>query len=75
MPSGEVERWLTETGKVCSQEEMAGLRQRSLLGLAVRYCDTPPEELPRRARYHYLALDHYNPTETGRGTLATRLSV
>ena len=54
---------------------MAGLRQRSLLGLAVRYCDTPPEELPRRARYHYLALDHYNPTETGRGTLATRLSV
>jgi predicted component of type VI protein secretion system len=27
--------------------------------LTVRYQATPPEELPRRAHYHYFELDHY----------------
>lgn len=58
MPPRELERHLTETGKVCSREEMAALRQRSLPGLGLRYLDTPPEELPRRAHCCYFELDH-----------------
>jgi type VI secretion system protein ImpJ len=54
-----VERLLTGTGKVASREEMDALRQRALPGLMVRYLETPPEELPRRAHNSYFELDHH----------------
>lgn len=60
MPPAEIERLLMETGKMCSREDMGVLRQRALPGLTVRYQATPPEELPRRAHYHYFELDHYD---------------
>jgi type VI secretion system protein ImpJ len=59
MPPTEIERLLMETGKICSREDMAALRQRALPGLTARYLVTPPDELPRRAHYHYFELDHY----------------
>ena len=59
MPPAELERLLMETGKMCAREDMAALRQRALPGLTVRYQAAPPEELPRRAHYHYFELDHY----------------
>ena len=61
MPPRELEHHLMETGKVCSREEMAVLQQRALPGLVVRYLETPPEELPRRAHCLYFELDHYGP--------------
>jgi type VI secretion system protein ImpJ len=59
IPPRELEPLLTETGKVCSREEMEALRQRALPGLMVRYLETPPEELPRRAHSSYFELDHH----------------
>ncbi len=59
IPPRELERLLTETGKVCSREEMDALRQRALPGLMVRYLEAPPEELPRRANWSYFELDHH----------------
>jgi len=59
MPPAELERLLMETGKMCSREDMAALRQHALPGLTVHYQAIPPEELPRRAHYHYFELDHY----------------
>src|SRR5919198_2237013 len=59
LPPRELERLLTETGKVCSREEMDALRQRALPGLMVRYLEAPPEELPRRANWSYFELDHH----------------
>jgi type VI secretion system protein ImpJ len=58
IPPRELERLLTGTGKVCSREEMEALRQRALPGLIVRYLETPPTELPRRAHSSYFELDH-----------------
>jgi type VI secretion system protein ImpJ len=58
-PPREVERLLTGTGKVSAREEMDALRQRALPGLMVRYLETPPEELPRRAHSSYFELDHH----------------
>jgi type VI secretion system protein ImpJ len=58
IPPRELERLLTGTGKVCSREEMEALRQRALPGLPVRYLETPPTELPRRAQSSYFELDH-----------------
>jgi type VI secretion system protein ImpJ len=66
IPPRELERLLTGTGKVCSREEMEALRQRALPGLMVRYLDSPPEDLPRRAHCHYFEIDHH-------GTLWQRL--
>lgn len=66
MPPKEIERRLTGTGKVCSREEMEALRQRALPGLGLRYLETPPEELPRRAHCIYFELDHH-------GTLWNRI--
>ncbi len=54
----ELERRLMETGKVCSREEMTILRQQFIPGLPVRYLETPPEELPRRALCSYFEVDH-----------------
>jgi type VI secretion system protein ImpJ len=59
MPPRELERLLTETGKISSREEMAALQQRALSGLMVRYLEVPPEELPRRAHCSYFELDHH----------------
>ena len=67
MPSRELERHLTETGKVCTREEMAALLQRALPGLPLRYLEAPPEELPRRAHCSYFELDH-------RGALWNRIA-
>ncbi|RMF92272.1 MAG: type VI secretion system baseplate subunit TssK [Nitrospinota bacterium] len=61
LPPKELLRRLTETGKVCSREEMEALRQRALPGLQLDYLDTPPEELPRRAHCSYFLLDHHAP--------------
>jgi type VI secretion system protein ImpJ len=58
IPPRDLERLLTETGKVCSREEMEALRQRALPGLMARYLEKPPEELPRRAHSSYFELDH-----------------
>jgi type VI secretion system protein ImpJ len=58
LPPREIERLLTGTGKVCSREEIEVLRQRALPGLGVRYLETPPEELPRRAHCNYFEIDH-----------------
>jgi type VI secretion system protein ImpJ len=58
LPPRELERLLTGTGKVCSREEMQALRQRALPGLMVRYLESPPAELPRRAHSSYFELDH-----------------
>lgn len=58
IPPRELEHLLTETGKVCSREEMEALRQRALSGVMVRHLETPPEELPRRAHCSYFELDH-----------------
>lgn len=57
----ELEGHLTGTGKVCSREEMAALRQQALPGLPLRYLEAPPEELPRRANWCYFELDHRAP--------------
>ncbi|HEX9869690.1 MAG TPA: type VI secretion system baseplate subunit TssK [Candidatus Tectomicrobia bacterium] len=59
IPPRDLERLLTETGKVCSREEMDPLRQRALPGLMARYLEKPPEELPRRAHSSYFELDHH----------------
>jgi type VI secretion system protein ImpJ len=59
IPPRDLERLLTETGKVCSREEMDALRQRALPGLMARYLEKPPEELPRRAHSSYFELDHH----------------
>jgi type VI secretion system protein ImpJ len=59
IPPRDLERLLTETGKVCSHEEMDALRQRALPGLMARYLEKPPEELPRRAHSSYFELDHH----------------
>jgi type VI secretion system protein ImpJ len=59
IPPRDLERLLTETGKVCSREEMDALRQRALPGLMVRYLEAPPEELPRRVNWSYFELDHH----------------
>jgi len=59
LPPREIERLLTDTGKVCSREEIEVLRQRALPGLGVRYLDAPPEELPRRAHCNYFEIDHH----------------
>jgi type VI secretion system protein ImpJ len=59
IPPRDLERLLTETGKVCSREEMEALRQRALPGLMARYLENPPEELPRRAHSSYFELDHH----------------
>jgi type VI secretion system protein ImpJ len=58
MPPRELEHLLMGTGKVCSHEEMEELRRRALPGLAARYLEAPPEELPRRTHCHYFELDH-----------------
>ena len=61
MPPRELERLLMGVGKLRSREEMEELRRRALPGLAVRYLEAPPEELPRRAHYNYFELDHRGP--------------
>jgi type VI secretion system protein ImpJ len=59
IPPRDLERLLTETGKVCSREEMGALRQRALPGLMARYLEKPPEELPHRVHSSYFELDHH----------------
>jgi type VI secretion system protein ImpJ len=56
----EVLRLLTETGKICSREEMEALRKQALSGLSVDYLENPPEELPRRAHCSYFVIDHHS---------------
>jgi type VI secretion system protein ImpJ len=65
LPPREIERLLTDTGKVCSREEMEVLRQRALPGLDVRYLEAPPEELPRRTHCNYFEIDHHGPRWRG----------
>jgi type VI secretion system protein ImpJ len=60
MPPREVQRLLTETGKICSHEEMEALRKQAIPGLNVTYLENPPEELPRRAHCSYFVMDHHN---------------
>jgi type VI secretion system protein ImpJ len=59
-PPREVRRLLTETGKICTREEMEALRRQALPGVNIDYLETPPEELPRRAHCSYFALDHHS---------------
>jgi type VI secretion system protein ImpJ len=59
MPPRDIEHLLTNTGKVCTRQDMEVLRQRALPGLVVHYLETPPEELPRRAHCSYFELDHF----------------
>jgi type VI secretion system protein ImpJ len=65
LPPREIERLLTDTGKVGSREEMEVLRQRALPGLDVRYLEAPPEELPRRTHCNYFEIDHRGPRWRG----------
>jgi type VI secretion system protein ImpJ len=65
VPPREVQRLLTDTGKVCSREEMEVLRQRALPGLDVRYLEAPPEELPRRTHCNYFEIDRHGPRWRG----------
>ena len=65
LPPREIERLLTDTGKVGSREEMEVLRQRALPGLDVRYLEAPPEELPRRTHCNYFEIDHHGPRWRG----------
>jgi type VI secretion system protein ImpJ len=58
LPPRELLRRLTETGKICSREEMEALRKQALPGLRIDYLETPPEELPRRALCSYFTIDH-----------------
>lgn len=60
IPPRELLRLLTETGKICSREEMEELRRRALPGLTIDYLDTPPEELARRAHCSYFVMDHHH---------------
>jgi type VI secretion system protein ImpJ len=60
MPPRELHRLLTETGKICSREEMEALRKQALPGIPLDYLEVPPEELPRRAHCTYFALDHHH---------------
>jgi type VI secretion system protein ImpJ len=60
MPPREVLRRLTETGKICSREEMEALRKQAIPGLNVAYLENPPEELPRRAHCSYFVIDHHS---------------
>jgi type VI secretion system protein ImpJ len=59
MPPRELLRLLTETGKICSREEMDALRKQALPGLRIDHLEIPPEELPRRAHCSYFLLDHH----------------
>jgi type VI secretion system protein ImpJ len=61
MAARELEHLLTDTGRVCSREEMDVLLQRALPGLMVRYLETPPAELPRRVNFTYFELEHRSP--------------
>jgi type VI secretion system protein ImpJ len=56
----ELLRVLTETGKICSREELEALRKQAIPGLRVDYLETPPEELPRRPHCSYFVLDHHS---------------
>jgi predicted component of type VI protein secretion system len=58
MPPREILRRLTDTGKVCSREDMAEVRRLNVPTLGLDYLETPPEELPRLAHCSYFALDH-----------------
>ena len=60
LPPRELLRLLTETGKVCSREDMDALRAQSLPGLTLDYLETPPGELPRRAHYSYFTINHHS---------------
>lgn len=61
MPPREVERLLTETGKVCARQDLEELRRRALSGVGAKYLEVPPEELPRRAHWAYFELAHRGP--------------
>ncbi len=60
LPPRELLRRLTETGKICSREEMEALRKQALSGLQIDYLETPPEELPRRAHCSYFVINHHS---------------
>jgi type VI secretion system protein ImpJ len=61
IPPRELLRLLTETGKVCSREEMEALRRQALPGVRIDHLEVPPEELPRRAHCSYFLVDHHSP--------------
>lgn len=60
LPPRELLRRLTETGKICSREEMDALRKQAIPGVRLDHLENPPEELPRRAHCSYFVLDHHN---------------
>jgi len=51
---------LTTTAKLSSREVLPLLIARALSGAAIKHLDTPPQELPRRARSVYFQIDHHS---------------
>ena len=58
IPPRDLERWLTETGKICPVRRWRMLRASAAPGIAVHYLEAPPEELPQLAHFNYFVLDH-----------------
>lgn len=51
---------LTAVVKLCSREHLPILIARALPGIGLEHLAVPPQELPRRARSIYLAVDHHS---------------